>query len=265
MESLLLQEPHATIPGCLILTLNRGKQRNCLSLAMIAEITEAIDLAASDDSVRVIVMQGDGPAFCAGHDLKEMTGRRTDDDGGAEFYRETMQRCSEMMQKIVHCPKPVIAKVHGIATAAGCQLVASCDLAIAAESATFATPGVKLGLFCSTPMVAISRNLSRKHTMEMLLLGEPLAASRAAQIGLVNSVVPDSELDAAVDELATKLAGKPAYSVAVGIEGFYRQLDMNLDDAYSYVTQIMVQNMLVDEAKEGIGAFLEKRKPNWPK
>jgi enoyl-CoA hydratase/carnithine racemase len=176
-----------------------------------------------------------------------------------------MQQCSRMMRKIVRCPKPVIAKVHGIATAAGCQLVASCDLAIAGESATFATPGVHLGLFCSTPMVGLSRNVSRKQSMEMLLLGEPVAASRAEDFGLINKVVADSDLDAAVDEWAEKLASRPKYSVKVGIEGFYNQLEMNLNDAYDYVSEIMVENMLDDESIEGIGAFLQKRLPIWSK
>jgi enoyl-CoA hydratase/carnithine racemase len=265
MSALLLQEPHNSIEGCLVLTLNRGKQRNSLSRELLSELSDAIDNASTSENVRVVVIQASGPAFCSGHDLKELTAHRSDSDNGAEFYRDTMQQCSRMMRKIVRCPKPVIAKVHGIATAAGCQLVASCDLAIAGESATFATPGVHLGLFCSTPMVGLSRNVSRKQSMEMLLLGEPVAASRAEDFGLINKVVADSDLDAAVDEWAEKLASKPKHSVKVGIEGFYNQLEMNLNDAYDYVSEIMVENMLDDESIEGIGAFLQKRLPIWSK
>ena len=231
---------------------------------MLAALGDAIDKASSDDSVRVIILQGGGPAFCAGHDLKELTLHRSDADQGSAFFRDTMRKCSDMMLKIVRCPKPVVARVHGIATAAGCQLVASCDLAIAGESASFATPGVNIGLFCSTPMVALGRNLSRKHTMEMLLLGEVVSAARAEQVGLINRCVPDQNLDAAVDDMAAKLAEKPRYSVAIGIESFYKQMEMNLDDAYDYVSEVMVTNMLSQDAAEGIGAFIEKRKPNWP-
>jgi enoyl-CoA hydratase/carnithine racemase len=265
MSTLVLQERHESIEGCLILTLNRGKQRNSLSRDMLSELGNAIDVASNDKTVKVVILQGDGPAFCSGHDLKELTSHRDDDDKGAEFYRETMQQCSLMMRKIVRCPKPVIAKVHGIATAAGCQLVASCDLAIAGESATFATPGVHLGLFCSTPMVGLSRNVSRKQSMEMLLLGEAVSAERAEQFGLINKTVADVDLDAAVDEWAAKLAAKPSYSVKVGIEGFYNQLEMNMNDAYDYVSEIMVENMLADDSIEGIGAFLQKRLPVWAK
>lgn len=233
-------------------------------MELLAALGQAIDNAAGDDSVRVILIEGSGPAFCAGHDLKELTLHRSDADNGRAFYRDTMRQCSDMMLKIVRCPKPVVAKVHGIATAAGCQLVASCDLAIAGDSASFATPGVNIGLFCSTPMVALGRNLSRKHTMEMLLLGEMVSAARAEQFGLVNKAVADTELDAAIDEMVAKLVEKPRYSVAIGIEGFYKQMEMNLDDAYEYVSDVMVTNMLSQDAEEGIGAFIEKRKPNWP-
>jgi enoyl-CoA hydratase/carnithine racemase len=265
MAALLLEEPHDSIDGCLVLTLNRGQQRNSLSRDLLSELSDAIDTASTAKNVDVIVIQGSGPAFCSGHDLKELTAHRSDGDHGAEFYRETMQQCSRMMRKIVRCPKPVLARVHGIATAAGCQLVASCDLAIAGESATFATPGVHLGLFCSTPMVGLSRNVARKQCMEMLLLGEPVSASRAEQFGLINKAVPDTDLDVAVNEWAAKLAAKPSYAVKVGIEGFYNQLEMNLDDAYDYVSEIMVANMLDEESIEGIGAFLQKRSPVWSK
>jgi len=265
MPELLLQERHPDIGSCLMLTLNRGAQRNGLSRDLITELSDAIDGASASDEVKVVVIQGSGPAFCSGHDLKELTAHRDDSDNGAEFYRDTMQQCSRMMRKIVRCPKPVIARVHGIATAAGCQLVASCDLAIAGESATFATPGVHLGLFCSTPMVGLSRNVSRKQSMEMLLLGEPVSADRAEQFGLINKVVADDELDKAVEEWAEMLAAKPGYSVKVGIEGFYNQLEMNLNDAYDYVSEIMVANMLDDDSIEGIGAFLQKRMPIWAK
>jgi enoyl-CoA hydratase/carnithine racemase len=212
---------------------------------------------------RAVVIAAHGPAFCAGHDLKELTARRSDADLGRAFFARLMSACSAMMQAIVHLPKPVVASVQGIATAAGCQLVASCDLAVASEHASFATPGVDIGLFCSTPMVALSRNVSRKQAMEMLLTGEPVPAERAREIGLVNRVVTaGTERDAAI-ALAQQVARKSAYTVKLGKEAFYRQAEMSLADAYQYAAKVMTENMLARDAEEGIGAFIEKRTPTW--
>jgi enoyl-CoA hydratase/carnithine racemase len=263
MAAVLETSSEEIADGVLTLTLNRPDQRNSLNQELISEITAAIVAAGDDPEVRVIVLAANGPAFCAGHDLKEMTGHRGDSDSGRKFYEDTMRQCSEMMQAIVRCPKPVIARVHGIATAAGCQLVASCDLAVAADTARFATPGVNLGLFCSTPMVALSRNLSRKHAMEMLLIGEMQPASRAEEIGLINKSVPEDELDAEVKRFAEKIAQKSGYAIAVGKEAFYEQVEYKLSDAYDYASDVMVRNMLAEEAEEGIGAFLGKRAPKW--
>src|SRR5690242_5434488 len=224
-SALLIDRPQT---GVAVLTLNRPDARNSLSLKTIAELHVAITGLATDRHVSAIVLAAAGPAFCAGHDLKELTAHRADADHGTAFFDETMKRCSAMMQAIVACPKPVIAAVQGVATAAGCQLVATCDLAVAAESAKFATPGVNIGLFCSTPMVALSRNVSRKHAMEMLLLGEMIPATRAAQIGLVNRVVPAGSERAEAIALAKQIASKSAYTLKVGKEAFYRQAEMGL-------------------------------------
>jgi enoyl-CoA hydratase/carnithine racemase len=246
-----------------VLTLNRPAQRNSLSEALIAELHQALAGIASDKAVRAVVIAAHGPAFCAGHDLKELTARRSDADLGRAFFARLMSACSAMMQAIVHLPKPVVASVQGIATAAGCQLVASCDLAVASEHASFATPGVDIGLFCSTPMVALSRNVSRKQAMEMLLTGEPVPAERAREIGLVNRVVTaGTERDAAI-ALAQQVARKSAYTVKLGKEAFYRQAEMSLADAYQYAAKVMTENMLARDAEEGIGAFIEKRTPTW--
>lgn len=249
--------------GTATLTLNRGPQRNSLSEALMAALADELAAIAKDPRVRAVVLAANGPAFSAGHDLKELTAHRADADRGRAYYRQIMRACSTLMQAIVHSPKPVIARVHGIATAAGCQLVASCDLAVASAEARFATPGVNIGLFCSTPMVALSRNLSRKHAMEMLLLGDMVDAGRAAEIGLVNRVVPADELDAAVADLARKIASKSALTVSIGKEAFYEQLEKGLADAYDYASEVMVTNMLARDAEEGIGAFIEKRDPKW--
>jgi enoyl-CoA hydratase/carnithine racemase len=209
------------------------------------------------------VLAANGPAFSAGHDMKEMTARRSDPDRGRAFFKQLMDACSTMMQAIVHLPKPVIACVQGPASAAGCQLVASCDLAVASSTAKFATPGVNIGLFCSTPMVALSRNVSRKHAMEMLLTGDLIDAEDARRFGLVNRVVaPGSERTEAL-ALARQIAAKSALTVKIGKEAFYRQLEMSLADAYRYASEVMVENMLARDAEEGIGAFVEKRTPTW--
>lgn len=265
MSQVLLKNSNDIADGVLTLTLNRPDQRNSLTRELMSEIAASIAAAGDDATVRVIVLQANGPAFCAGHDLKEMTEHRADADGGKQFYEDTMRQCSDMMQGIVRCPKPVLARVHGIATAAGCQLVASCDLAVAADTAKFATPGVNLGLFCSTPMVALSRNLGRKHAMEMLLTGEAQSAKRAEQIGLINKAVPEQALEAEVKRLAEKIISKSDYAIAVGKEAFYEQVEQKLGEAYDLASEVMVRNMLADDAEEGIGAFLSKRQPKWSK
>src|SRR5215470_16169941 len=253
-----------TLDAIAILTLNRPDARNSLSAAMIVALGEAFDAIARDRTIRAVVLAANGPAFSAGHDLKEMIAtRRSDPDRGRAFFTQVMTACSEVMQQIVRLPQPVIAAVHATATAAGCQLVAGCDLAVASTAARFATPGVNIGLFCSTPMVALSRNVARKHAMEMLLTGDLISAQDAFRIGLVNRVVPaGSELDAAV-ALARKIAGKSSHVVRIGKEAFYRQLEMGLDDAYRYTAEVMVENMMARDAKEGISAFVEKRAPKW--
>ncbi|HEU0063005.1 MAG TPA: enoyl-CoA hydratase [Hyphomicrobiaceae bacterium] len=246
-----------------ILTLARPEKRNSLSEAMLGALQAAVSEADGDDGVRAVVLAAEGPVFSAGHDLKELTARRSDADGGRAYHAQIMRQCADMMLSIVRCRKPFIAAVEGPALAAGCQLVATCDLAVAATQATFATPGVDIGLFCSTPMVALSRNVPRKRAMEMLLLGEQLSAAKAADYGLVNRVVPAARVMAEALALAELVASKPKATVAIGKEAFYRQLEMELADAYSYATNVMVENMLHAEAKEGIGAFLEKRQPDW--
>ena len=248
-----------------VLTLNRPDARNSLSEEMIAAVMLAIRAIGGTEETRAIVITGAGSAFCSGHDLKELTAHRNDLDRGRAFFAKTMVACSEMMLAIVRCPKPVIAAVNGIAMAAGCQLVASCDLAVAADDARFATPGVNIGLFCSTPMVALSRNVSRKAAMEMLLLGEMVGAADARMLGLVNRVVASDRLVNQAVELGRHIAMKPKRTLKIGKEAFYRQLEMPLEEAYRYTSQVMVENMLDAEAEEGIGAFIEKRKPDWPR
>ena len=246
-----------------VLTLNRPKTRNTLSEATLAALSDAFTAIANDCAVRAVVITAKGPAFSGGHDLKELTERRSDPDGGRAYFRHIMLTCSAMMQQIVHLPQPVIAAVQGTATAAGCQLVASCDLAVASEAAKFGVSGINAGLFCSTPMAPLSRNVARKHALEMLLTGDLIPASDAFRIGLVNRVVPaGSELDAAL-ALARKIAGKSAHVVKIGKQAFYRQLEMGLDEAYRYTAQVMVENMMARDAEEGISAFVEKRTPKW--
>jgi enoyl-CoA hydratase/carnithine racemase len=251
--------------GVLVLTLDRPDVRNSLSVAMMDALAAALAEASADRNVRAIVIAATGPAFCAGHDLKELTAHRTDEDRGQAFYARAMDRCASLMQAIIRCPKPVIAAVHATATAAGCQLVATCDLAVAAETARFCTPGVNIGLFCSTPMVALSRNVPRKRAMEMLLLGDLISAADAADWGLVNRIVPGGRaevMEAALD-LARRIAAKSASTVATGKEAFYVQAEMDVASAYRYAADVMVRNMLAHDAVEGIGAFLDKRPPMW--
>ncbi len=259
-ESPLLMERRGAI---VLLTLNRPKARNALSHALLTALGERLGEIAADRTAQVVVMDHAPPVFSAGHDLRELNAHRGDADGGRSFYEQVMRKCAEVMQQIVHLPQPVIAAVSGTATAAGCQLVASCDLAVAAEEAKFATPGVNIGLFCSSPMVALSRNVSRKHAMEMLLTGEMTDAHQAAQYGLVNRVVAADRVQETAFELAEKIAAKSPAVVAIGKEAFYRQAEMPLSQAYDYAAGVMVANMMEPDAEEGIGAFLEKRKPEW--
>jgi enoyl-CoA hydratase/carnithine racemase len=249
--------------GIVFLTLDRPEARNALSEAMIAALGEALAAIAADPRVRGVVLAANGPAFCAGHDLKELTARRRDADRGRAYFKQVMEASSAVMQMIVHLPQPVIAAVEGVASAAGCQLVASCDLAVASSAARFATPGVDIGLFCSTPMVALSRNVSRKHAMKMLLTGDMVSAEEAATIGLVNSVVAPGTARAEALALARRIAASSTAVVKLGKEAFYRQLEMSLADAYAYTAGVMVENMLARDAEEGIGAFIEKREPRW--
>jgi enoyl-CoA hydratase/carnithine racemase len=249
--------------GIAILTLNRPQARNSLSEALLQALGDALSAIARDRAVRVVVLAANGPAFSAGHDLKELNAHRSEADRGRAYFKHIMGLCSRVMQQIVTLPQPVIAAVQATATAAGCQLVASCDLAVASQAAKFATPGVNIGLFCSTPMVALSRNVSRKHAMRMLLTGDLISADEAVRIGLVNEVVPAGQERAAAIKLAEKIAAKSTAIVKIGKEAFYRQAEMSLGDAYDYASQVMVENMLARDAEEGISAFIEKRDPKW--
>jgi enoyl-CoA hydratase/carnithine racemase len=254
-EPVLLREDR---DGVAHLALNRPRARNALCVELLEALAAAIEAVREDREVRVVVISGSGPDFCAGHDLKEL---RAHPD--PEWQRALFQRCSDVMLALVRLPKVVIARAHGVATAAGCQLVATCDLALAARSARFATPGVNIGLFCSTPMVALSRAVGRKRAMHMLVTGEQLGAEDAARAGLINRAVADAELDAAVDALARAIASKSPHTLAIGKRAFYRQLELDIESAYAYAGQVMAQNMGAADAAEGIDAFLEKRDPVW--
>ncbi|PWE28779.1 enoyl-CoA hydratase [Maritimibacter sp. 55A14] len=250
--------------GVAILTLNASRSINALSEAMLAALTDTFDEIAEDHSVKVVILRSAGDHFCAGHNLKEMTERRADADGGFQYFQNLFATCSAMMLRVVRLPQPVIAEVKGIATAAGCQLVASCDLAVASEDARFATSGVSIGLFCSTPMVALSRNVSRKLAMEMLLLGEFLPAARVAEMGLVNRVVQREALESASIEMARIIAGKSPAAVKIGKRAFYEQAEMPLEDAYAFAGRVMAENMMARDAEAGIGAFTRKEPmPDW--
>lgn len=249
--------------GVAVLTMNRPGNLNALSDAMIAALSDALARAGADDAAKVVVLRGAGKAFCAGHDLKEMQAARQAADGGAASFKDLFDRCAALMQAIPALPKPVIAQAHGIATAAGCQLVASCDLAVAAEGTRFGVNGVNIGLFCSTPMVALSRNLARKHAFEMLTTGEFIDAGRARELGLINRIASEAALDAETMALAKTIAAKLGAAVRIGKGAFYDQLEMNLADAYAFTGAVMVENMLLDDTDEGIQAFIEKRKPAW--
>jgi enoyl-CoA hydratase/carnithine racemase len=238
--------------------MNRPKAYNALSMDMMSALIQVFADLSEDRSVRVVILSGAGKGFCAGHDLKEL---KTNPD--RSFYERTFETCSELMLSMTRSPKPVIAKVHGVATAAGCQLVATCDLAVAAENARFATPGVNIGLFCSTPMVALSRNVTKKRAMEMLLLGDLIPAQRAYEIGLLNRVVPPEQLDRASEDLAVKIASKSTLTIGLGKSAFYRQINQDLETAYEHCGRVMVENMMARDAQEGIDAFLAKRTPEW--
>ncbi|PWE52387.1 enoyl-CoA hydratase [Metarhizobium album] len=248
--------------GILRLTLN-NPPANVLSIALMETLSAELDRAGADRQVRVVIIAAAGKLFSAGHDLKEMTAHRDDADRGRAFFERTMRLCAALMLKITHLPKPVIAEIDGLATAAGCQLVASCDLAICTDTSAFCTPGVNIGLFCSTPMVAVSRAAHRKQAMEMLLTGETIDASTAKDFGLVNRIVPKQYLTQVVNKYASVIAGKSPLTLKIGKEAFYRQIDMPLEEAYDYAASVMVENMLARDAEEGIGAFLEKRHPEW--
>ena len=260
-ENILIKEMNSN--GVLKLILNDDKNKNALSELMIMKLITDIDEAAADDEVKIIVIASLGNVFCSGHNLKEITNARKSDDKGQKYFKNLFNSCSSLMQMIVNCPKPVIAEVNGIATAAGCQLVASCDLAFASDISRFATPGVNIGLFCSTPMVALSRNVNKKHAMKMLLTGDMIDAVEAKRISLINDFYQEKDLSKAVMALAEKIASKPMMTLNNGKQAFYKQYEMHLIDAYNYTSKVMANNALKDDAKEGIASFLEKRKPNW--
>ncbi len=253
LRNLLVED---ALPAVLV-TLNRPEQRNALSTPLMQELTEELERQSARPEVRVVILRANGPAFSAGHDLKELVDRTLEEE------QEVFEVCTRMMGKVQHIPQPVIAAVQGIASAAGCQLVASCDLAIAAEEARFATPGVKIGLFCSTPMVALSRNIGRKRALEMLLTGLPIDARTAAEWGLVNRVVPAEQLDAAALELANQIAGSSPLTLRIGKQAFYRQIEVSQDEAYGLMSQTMAENAMTCDAQEGMSAFLQKRRPTW--
>ena len=249
--------------GVLRLIMNNLDQRNALSESMMSILIDEIKDASSDQSIKVIVLAANGNVFCSGHDLKEITAARENDDSGEAYFKNLFDSCSLLMQLIVNTPKPLIAEVDGVATAAGCQLVASCDLAIASHESKFATPGVNIGLFCSTPMVALSRNVNKKNAMEMLLTGDFINAEKAKEIGLINNMVEKEELTFEVNRLAEKIASKSSMTVSIGKNAFYAQTEMDLSEAYKYTSKIMRDNLLKHDAKEGVNAFIEKRSPTW--
>lgn len=259
-DDILLEYRHGTVAR---LILNRPDARNALSLAMLDSLNQALTRLGADSGVHVIVLAARGPGFCAGHDLKELTAARADAGRTRAFFEETMSKCAQVMQAIVRCPKPVIAEVHGVATAAGCQLVASCDLAVAAADARFATPGVNIGLFCSTPMVALSRNVGRKAAMRMLLTGDMVGAEDAKALGLVSDIADADGLTETTMALASRIASKSPATLKIGKEAFYQQIEMDLPEAYDFAAQVMVGNMLEPDAEEGISAFIDKRAPRW--
>ena len=254
-EALVLRNDRNSVAT---LILNRPAARNALSSRLMSELQKQLDLITEDQAIKALVIGGAGPAFCAGHDLKEIRSNNR-----REIFESLFAQCSKLMTSIVRLPKPVIARVNGIATAAGCQLVATCDLAVASSESYFATPGVNIGLFCSTPMVAVSRAVGRKQTMEMLLTGEPVPADRAKELGLINRIVSPEALEKETQELAESIANKSPLTIKIGKQAFYRQIEMDLDSAYAYTAQAMTENMMAADAREGIDAFMEKREPSW--
>ncbi len=249
--------------GILRLTLDDQENKNALSKTMMEQLKDSLNSASSDDSVKVIVIAATGGVFYYGHNLKEINDARENKDAGEAYFNSLFNLCSSLMQLIVNCKKPIIAEVNGVATAAGCQLVASCDLAISSDTSTFATPGVNIGLFCSTPMVALSRNVKKKDAMKMLLTGDMIDAKEAKRLSLINDYVPKEQLTESVNDLAKKIASKSLMTVKIGKEAFYKQSELSLSDAYEYTSKIMTENTLKEDAKEGISSFLEKRKPTW--
>ena len=260
MSDILLREDHNAVAS---LTLNTPQKLNALSEEMLDALQATLDSLAQDGSIRAIVIKGSGKAFCAGHDLKQMTAARQTEDGGKAYFNELFATCGRLMTSITRQPQPVIAQVHGIATAAGCQLVASCDMAVAAEGTRFGVNGVNIGLFCSTPMVALSRNVPKKLAFEMLTTGEFIDAAKAHDFGLVNRVVPLDDLGDATQALAEKVAGQLGVAVKIGKEAFYNQAEMTLAEAYTYTGRVMADNMLFRDTENGIAAFLDKRHPEW--
>ena len=250
-------------PGILRLVLNKPESKNALSREMIFAMMDAILNASSNNKVKVIIIAANGDVFSAGHDLKEITEARSHKNDHNSYFIDLFESCSSLMKSIVECPKPIIAEVNGVATAAGCQLVASCDLAISSEKSRFATPGVNIGLFCSTPMVALSRNVSKKEAMKMLLTGDMINAQEAKRISLINDYVPEKDLKKSVMDLAENISKKSSKILKIGKEAFNNQLNMNLSDAYEYTSKIMADNVLEDDAIEGINAFIEKRDAKW--
>ena len=245
------------------LTLNNPDHQNTLSEEMIKELDKNLQDAAKDNNVKVIILSSKGPVFCAGHNLKDLSSKRSDPDKGRSYFDKIFKSCSNLMINIIKNPKTIIASVNGIATAAGCQLVASCDLAYASTAAKFATPGVNIGLFCSTPMVALSRNVNKKSSMEMLLTGDLIEASKAKEIGLINDVFSSEKLVEKVFEVAEKISSKSMETLKIGKEAFYKQKEMTIEEAYNYTSSVMIENMLKKDSEEGISAFIEKRKPVW--
>lgn len=260
MTDILLRNDAA---GIATLTMNSPSNLNALSDAMLAALQAQFDALASDTEIKVVILQGAGKVFCAGHDLKEMTRGRQAEDGGRAYFHDLFTRCATVMQSITALPQPVIAKAHGIATAAGCQLVATCDLALAATGTRFGVNGVNIGLFCSTPMVALTRNVPRKQAFELLTTGAFIDAARASEIGLINHELPAEALDAAATEMAELLASKMNGVLAIGKQAFYTQMQMGLADAYAYTGDVITANVMMRDTEEGIAAFLEKRAPNW--
>jgi len=261
MSNLIIEDLKDSI---LKITLNNPAQQNTLSLQFINDLKKIFENADSNDEIKVIILSSSGKVFSAGHNLKEIKSHRQDKDQGLQFFKDLINSCSDLMLKIIHNSKPVIAEVNGIATAAGCQLVASCDLAYASEGSKFATPGVNIGLFCSTPMVALSRVVKNKHSMEMLLTGDFIDADKAKSIGLINNYFSEDELVNKTREMAIKITNKSSQTVKIGKKAFYNQTEMTISDAYKYASQIMIENMMNKDSEEGIAAFLEKRTPNWP-